>query len=60
MQESLWPFVERDDEVQTFERAWQERRCRSVVIFGAAGVGKSRLAEELFARAQRDGSRDGG
>ena len=53
--EPLWPFVERRRELETFEHAWWERHCRAVVIFGPAGVGKTRLAEELFTRAQREG-----
>lgn len=51
MLESPWPFVERDRELEAFEWAWRGRSCRTVVVFGQAGVGKSRLADELFTRA---------
>ena len=46
-----WPLVGREAELEVFGSRWQDHRCRSVVIFGPAGVGKSRLAEELLARA---------
>jgi DNA-binding CsgD family transcriptional regulator len=48
---SPWPFMERDRELETFERAWLGRGCKAVVVFGQAGVGKSRLAEEFLTRA---------
>ena len=58
MFESQWPFVERDRELAEFEHAWSRRRCHAVVVFGEAGVGKSRLAEEFVARAVRHGARE--
>ncbi|WP_073259360.1 LuxR C-terminal-related transcriptional regulator [Cryptosporangium aurantiacum] len=53
--ESPWPFTERGSEIAIFERAWRRRGCRSVAICGPAGVGKSRLADELLARAVAGG-----
>lgn len=52
-----WRLVGRSDELGTFESAWGQRRCRGVVIFGVAGVGKSKLAEECLIRAGRAGFR---
>ncbi|MEU6083458.1 LuxR C-terminal-related transcriptional regulator [Streptomyces sp. NPDC047108] len=50
-----WPLVGRDGELEAFERVWAEGQCRAVVVFGAAGVGKSRLADEFLRRAVADG-----
>jgi DNA-binding CsgD family transcriptional regulator len=44
-------LVGRDRELTSFEMAWAKRRCHGVVIYGPAGVGKTRLAEEYLARA---------
>ena len=53
------PFVGRDDElrllVDLFHATVRERRARLVSVFGPAGIGKSRLAQEL--RRAVDGSR---
>jgi predicted ATPase len=57
MLDAQWPFVERDNELQTFDEAWTVRSCRVVAIFGPAGVGKSRLADELLMRAVDGGRR---
>ena len=47
------PLVGRDRELKllrgAFERCQAEGRCHLVTILGAAGIGKSRLAEELVA-----------
>jgi DNA-binding CsgD family transcriptional regulator len=51
MWESPWPFSERGWEIEIFEQAWRERGCRAVAVFGPAGVGKSRLADEFLSRA---------
>ncbi|MEU1280041.1 LuxR C-terminal-related transcriptional regulator [Streptomyces sp. NPDC005805] len=48
---SHWPLAGRERELRAFDRAWETPRCRGVVVHGAAGVGKSRLAEEFLARA---------
>jgi class 3 adenylate cyclase len=48
------PLVGRASELNVleaaFERAIEERSCRLVTIAGTAGIGKSRLADELLAR----------
>jgi hypothetical protein len=54
-QMSSWPLAGREGELDTFARAWANRRCRAVVICGPAGVGKSRLAQECLARAVHGG-----
>ncbi|MFI9825727.1 LuxR C-terminal-related transcriptional regulator [Streptomyces sp. NPDC052013] len=52
---SRWPLVGRDRELEAFVQAWGDRRCRGVVVYGSAGVGKSRLAAECMARVVREG-----
>lgn len=47
---TTWPLVARDSELAVFDRAWADRRFRGAVLFGPAGVGKSRLAEEFQSR----------
>lgn len=46
------PLVDRTEELALLREAWNravtESRCQLVTMTGAAGVGKSRLAEELF------------
>src|SRR3954469_8389616 len=56
---SRWPLVGRDDELEAFKVAWADRRLQGAVVFGGAGVGKSRLAEAFLARAVRMGYRAG-
>ncbi|MEU6082064.1 LuxR family transcriptional regulator [Streptomyces sp. NPDC047108] len=56
---SRWPLAARDRELEGFSAAWARRRSEGLVIFGSAGVGKSRLAEECLARAVRNGYRGG-
>ena len=51
---SRWPLVGRDDELALATSALQEHG--SVVLTGAAGVGKTRLAHEILARVA--GERD--
>jgi DNA-binding CsgD family transcriptional regulator/tetratricopeptide (TPR) repeat protein len=41
----------RESELRAFDRAWADPRRRGTVLFGPAGVGKTRLAEEFQARA---------
>ena len=52
---SLWPLTSRASELNAFEEAWGTAHCRSVVVCGPPGVGKTRLAEECTARAARGG-----
>lgn len=51
------PFVGREEELEllhnTFARAARDRRVHLVTLFGAAGVGKSRLAREFVAGVER-------
>jgi hypothetical protein len=46
-----WPFIGREDELEWVAAVRRERRCCGVVISGAAGVGKTRLAREALAGA---------
>jgi DNA-binding SARP family transcriptional activator/tetratricopeptide (TPR) repeat protein len=55
------PFVGREDELCTLRAAWAEATAeghgsaRLVVISGEAGIGKSRLADELLAAVRQAG-----
>lgn len=53
---TLWPLTARVGELEKFARVWAAARYRSVVVGGAAGVGKTRLAEEFAARAKLGGT----
>jgi DNA-binding CsgD family transcriptional regulator len=48
-----WPLVGRQQQLELTRRALRERS--GVVIYGAAGVGKTRLAREVLARAEAEG-----
>jgi replication-associated recombination protein RarA len=50
-----WPFVGRAQELSELERLLTEGRCNGVVLAGVAGVGKTRLAVEALALAERHG-----
>ncbi len=54
------PMVGREAELATlrsaFDEAVQERECRLVTVVGSAGIGKSRLANELLTRVGNDAS----
>ena len=54
--DGAWPLVGRDAELEDIARARLDAQCRGVVVSAAAGVGKSRLAREAFAAAERDGA----
>src|SRR2546423_10356656 len=55
------PLVGRREELATIETAFrtavEERRCGLVTLLADAGVGKSRLVEELVTRIGEDGPR---
>ena len=53
---ALWPLTARAVQLEKFARVWASPRYRSVVVGGAAGVGKTRLAEEFAARATLGGT----
>ena len=50
-----WPFVARDRELSQVEDILGGGRYRGIVLVGPAGVGKSRLAAEALALAERAG-----
>ena len=57
---ALAAMVGRDDEIARLRVAWagaREGRGGIVLVEGAAGVGKSRLAAEMLATAEREGGR---
>lgn len=51
----VWPVAGRDAELDAGAAAWADPRTQGLFVFGAAGVGKSRLAEALLARAAAAG-----
>lgn len=52
------PMVNRDEEMQALKRlaqnCFQNRQTQSVLISGISGLGKTRLARELFAQLQEE------
>ncbi|MFD9623356.1 LuxR C-terminal-related transcriptional regulator [Streptomyces virginiae] len=54
---SRWPLIGRESELMAFEKAMGDRAVTRFIVCGAAGVGKSRLAEECLNRAVRAGLR---
>jgi DNA-binding CsgD family transcriptional regulator len=51
-----WPLIGRERELERIAQARAESDCRGVVISARAGIGKSRLAREACAAAERDGA----
>jgi DNA-binding NarL/FixJ family response regulator len=51
---STWPLVGRDAELQQIAAARNDSNCPAAVIVAPAGVGKSRLAREVYAVAQTE------
>ncbi|NWF24739.1 AAA family ATPase [Streptomyces sp. PKU-EA00015] len=54
-----WPLVGREDQMKEFDQVLQDARSTGFLLFGPAGVGKSRLAEECLGRAAEAGHRTG-
>ncbi|QPP10763.1 AAA family ATPase [Streptomyces bathyalis] len=54
-----WPLYGRDEELGRLTGALTANRFSGLIVFGRAGVGKSRLAEECLAVAARAGFRTG-
>ena len=52
----IWPLVGREAELERIALARVDVDCRGVVVSAGAGVGKSRLAREAHAAAERDGA----
>jgi DNA-binding CsgD family transcriptional regulator len=50
-----WPLTGRAEELRTIEAAISDPDCSGIVICGAAGVGKSRVAREALAAAASKG-----
>jgi DNA-binding NarL/FixJ family response regulator len=51
-----WPLVGRDQELEAITSARANPACHGVVVVADPGVGKSRLAREAQAAAERDGA----
>ena len=51
-----WPLIGRDRELGAIASARADPGCHGVVVVADAGVGKSRLAREAQAAAERDGA----
>lgn len=51
-----WPLVGREGELERIAQARADGGCPGVVVSAVAGVGKSRLAREALAAAQREGA----
>src|SRR3984885_2044224 len=52
----VWPIVGRERELDAIAVARATPGCRGVVVMADAGVGKSRVAREAQAAAERDGA----
>ncbi|MFG2608507.1 LuxR C-terminal-related transcriptional regulator [Streptomyces sp. NPDC048514] len=52
-----WPFAGREHELVVFRSHLADDRVSALLLAGAAGVGKSRLAEECLRHAERAGHR---
>lgn len=52
---AAWPFVGREEELAWVAARRRADGCRGVVVSGAAGVGKTRLARELLSAGVADG-----
>ncbi len=52
---ALWPLTGRTEQLEAIGRDYRAGTVGGVVLHGPAGVGKTRLAEEALARAERSG-----
>jgi DNA-binding CsgD family transcriptional regulator len=50
-----WPFIGRSEEMQAIEAAILASDVSGIVVYGAAGVGKSRIAREALSAAESHG-----
>src|SRR6478735_9162405 len=50
-----WPLTGRSKEMRLIEAALSDRDCGGIVVCGAAGVGKSRIAREAMTSAESNG-----
>lgn len=50
-----WPLTGRSEEMRFIEAAVSDADCAGLVVLGAAGVGKSRIAREALSSAAVDG-----
>jgi ATP/maltotriose-dependent transcriptional regulator MalT len=50
-----WPLARRHQEIEAFDQALVDDGTNVVVLYGPAGVGKSRLADAFLAAAERHG-----
>jgi hypothetical protein len=51
-----WPLIGRDEELEQISSVWANGTCPGVAVIAPAGVGKSRLAREAIAAADRAGA----
>lgn len=51
-----WPLIDRDQELEQISSLWANATCPAVAVIAPAGVGKSRLAREAVAAADRAGA----
>ncbi len=51
-----WPLVGRDAELERIAAARGDGACPGIVVSAGVGVGKSRLAREAYAMAEREGA----
>src|ERR1700733_11870114 len=51
-----WPLIGRDPELEVIAAARADPGCHGVVVVAEAGVGKSRVAREAQAAAEREGA----
>lgn len=50
-----WPLIGRREELSIIQHALGDDQCRGLLLAGASGVGKTRLAREALAAAEAEG-----